>query len=81
MELGYVGDREATCATLMDDWLRTGDLCYIDKEGFLYVVDRLKELIKYKGYQVIYPALPTVLLNQFTINYCQNSTTYPTHFL
>ncbi|XP_062151580.1 4-coumarate--CoA ligase-like 9 isoform X2 [Alnus glutinosa] len=50
---GYVGDPEATCATIVaDGWLRTGDLCYIDKEGFLFVTDRLKELIKYKGYQV-----------------------------
>lgn len=50
---GYVGDRKATRETLVSDgWLRTGDLCYIDGEGFLYVVDRLKELIKYKGYQV-----------------------------
>ncbi|KAJ8750102.1 hypothetical protein K2173_014017 [Erythroxylum novogranatense] len=50
---GYVGDPEATSATLVSDgWLRTGDLCYIDEEGFLFVVDRLKELIKYKGYQV-----------------------------
>uniref|UniRef100_A0A7N2QZP5 AMP-binding enzyme C-terminal domain-containing protein n=1 Tax=Quercus lobata TaxID=97700 RepID=A0A7N2QZP5_QUELO len=49
----YVGDPEATSATLVaDGWLRTGDLCYIDEEGFLYVVDRLNELIKCKGYQV-----------------------------
>lgn len=50
---GYIGNQEANRTTLLSDgWLRTGDLCYIDEEGYLYVVDRLKELIKYKGYQV-----------------------------
>ncbi|XP_007031778.2 PREDICTED: 4-coumarate--CoA ligase-like 9 [Theobroma cacao] len=50
---GYAADPEATAATLVaDGWLRTGDLCYVDEEGFMFVVDRLKELIKYKGYQV-----------------------------
>ncbi|KAG9447216.1 hypothetical protein H6P81_013344 [Aristolochia fimbriata] len=52
---GYVGD-DAAAATAMsidgEGWLRTGDLCYIDEDGFLFVVDRLKEVIKYKGYQV-----------------------------
>lgn len=51
---GYAGDDAATAATLNSEgWLKTGDLCYFDSEGLLYIVDRLKELIKYKGYQVI----------------------------
>ncbi|PWA74585.1 Phloem protein 2-like protein [Artemisia annua] len=33
-------------------WLRTGDLCYIDEDGFIFMVNKLKELIKYKGYQL-----------------------------
>lgn len=50
---GYIGDREATSEILNSEgWLKTGDSCYIDDDGFLFVVDRLKELIKYKGYQV-----------------------------
>lgn len=50
---GYVDDKEVVDTTVdSDGWFRTGDLCYFDNEGFLFVVDRLKELIKYKGYQV-----------------------------
>nr|XP_010912839.1 4-coumarate--CoA ligase-like 5 isoform X1 [Elaeis guineensis] len=50
---GYIGDQEAASEILNSEgWLKTGDLCYIDDDGFLFVVDRLKELIKYKGYQV-----------------------------
>lgn len=49
-----MGDEKATAETLdAEGWLKTGDICYFDSEGFLYVVDRLKELIKYKAYQVI----------------------------
>lgn len=49
----YFGNEEATAATLdKDGWLRTGDLGYFDENGFLYIVDRIKELIRHNGYQV-----------------------------
>ena len=49
---GYFQDPEATAQTLVDGWLRTGDLGKKDEEGYAFIVDRLKELIKCKGFQV-----------------------------
>ncbi|GMI95188.1 hypothetical protein like AT5G63380 [Hibiscus trionum] len=61
---GYVGDEKATAETLdSEGWLKTGDICYFDSEGFLYIVDRLKELIKYKAYQVPPAELEHLLLS------------------
>ncbi|CAN1781950.1 Peroxisomal OPC-8:0-CoA ligase 1 [Linum perenne] len=63
MLAGYFSNAEATSSTLdSEGWLRTGDLCYIDEDGFIFVVDRLKELIKYKGYQVPPAELEALLL-------------------
>ncbi|KAL6649151.1 hypothetical protein ACP70R_013375 [Stipagrostis hirtigluma subsp. patula] len=60
---GYFKNTEATQSTITPDgWLKTGDLCYIDEDGYLFVVDRLKELIKYKGYQVPPAELEALLL-------------------
>jgi acyl-coenzyme A synthetase/AMP-(fatty) acid ligase len=60
---GYLDDPEATAATIVQDgWLRTGDIVRIDETGVFWVVDRLKELIKYKGYQVAPAELEAVLL-------------------
>jgi acyl-CoA synthetase (AMP-forming)/AMP-acid ligase II len=60
---GYLNNREATAATVDDDgWLHTGDIGIVDEDGFLEVTDRLKELIKVKGYQVAPAELEGLLL-------------------
>lgn len=60
---GYLGRPEDTDTMIdRDGWLHTGDIGRLDARGYLYVVDRLKELIKYKGYQVPPAELEAVLL-------------------
>ncbi|XP_077227274.1 4-coumarate--CoA ligase-like 9 [Tasmannia lanceolata] len=62
MMKGYIGDDDATASTLdSEGWMKTGDLCYFDHDGFLFIADRLKELIKYKAYQVPPAELEQVL--------------------
>jgi acyl-CoA synthetase (AMP-forming)/AMP-acid ligase II len=61
---GYLNNPAATSETLVEDgWLRTGDIGRIDENGFFFIVDRLKELIKYKGYQVPPAELEAVLVS------------------
>ncbi|BBX17555.1 4-coumarate--CoA ligase family protein [Mycolicibacterium duvalii] len=60
---GYLNNEEATRAIIdAQGWLHTGDLAQVDAHGCVYIVDRLKELIKYKGYQVPPAELEAVLL-------------------
>jgi acyl-CoA synthetase (AMP-forming)/AMP-acid ligase II len=61
---GYLNNPEATASTVDGEgWLHTGDVAIIDDNGCYTVVDRVKELIKYKGYQVAPAELEAVLLN------------------
>ncbi len=60
---GYLNNAEATAHTLdAEGWLRTGDIGMVDADGYLTIVDRLKELIKVKGYQVAPAELEALLL-------------------
>ncbi|HEX3211127.1 MAG TPA: 4-coumarate--CoA ligase family protein [Actinomycetota bacterium] len=61
---GYLNQPEATAAMLdPDGWLHTGDLGTVDEHGYVFIVDRVKELIKYKGLQVAPAELEAVLLS------------------
>ncbi|MEV0372308.1 4-coumarate--CoA ligase family protein [Streptomyces sp. NPDC050636] len=65
---GYLGRPTETAAMIdADGWLRTGDIGHTDGDGWLYVVDRAKELIKYKGYQVAPADLEALLLTHDAI--------------
>ena len=60
---GYLNRPDATANTITEDgWLRSGDIGYMDEDGFMFIVDRLKELIKYKGFQVAPAELEALLL-------------------
>jgi acyl-CoA synthetase (AMP-forming)/AMP-acid ligase II len=60
---GYFNRQDATSATVDDEgWLHTGDIGHADADGDFFIVDRLKELIKYKGCQVAPAELEAVLL-------------------
>ncbi|REH22616.1 MULTISPECIES: 4-coumarate--CoA ligase family protein [unclassified Streptomyces] len=60
---GYLGRPDATAAMIDEEgWLHTGDVGHVDADGWLFVVDRVKELIKYKGFQVAPAELEAHLL-------------------
>src|SRR5262245_16530361 len=60
---GYLNNEVATAATIDDDgWLHTGDIGHVDADGYWYIVDRVKELIKVKGFQVPPAELEALLL-------------------
>ncbi|CAD5323717.1 unnamed protein product [Arabidopsis thaliana] len=66
---GYLNDPLATASTIdKDGWLHTGDVGFIDDDDELFIVDRLKELIKYKGFQVAPAELESLLIGHPEIN-------------
>ena len=60
---GYLNQPEETAACLdREGWYHTGDVGYVDPDGFFFIVDRTKELIKYKGLQVAPAELEALLI-------------------
>jgi long-chain acyl-CoA synthetase len=58
---GYWNKPEETAKALKDGWLHSGDIGRLDEDGYLYIVDRIKDMIKYKGYNVFARNLEEVL--------------------
>lgn len=68
---GYLNQPGISSETIdPEGWLKTGDIGYVTEDGFLYVVDRLKELIKVKGYQVPPAELEDLLLAHPEVKDC-----------
>lgn len=68
---GYYHDPQATAATLLDGWLRTGDLGELDADGFLYVRGRMKAVIVTSGGKKIYPEeIETELMHSALVAEC-----------
>ena len=66
---GYLNNPEATATTLdSDGWLHTGDVAIIDEDHHMTIVDRVKELIKYNGFQVPPAELEALLITHPEVN-------------
>ena len=86
---GYLNNESATRECLdADGWLHTGDIGHIDSDGHLFVVDRLRELIKVKGFQVAprnlkrcYSRTPPLLMRQLSGGRMIVRAKFPPHLL
>ncbi|CRK87334.1 CLUMA_CG001136, isoform A [Clunio marinus] len=61
--LGYLHEPEMTKQGIKDGWIHSGDIGYFDEDGFLYVVDRIKDMLKFNSFQV-YPSELETIVNE-----------------
>ncbi|MCL2359775.1 MAG: long-chain fatty acid--CoA ligase [Nitrososphaerota archaeon] len=67
---GYWHRPDETACVLCDGWLLTGDIAYVDKDGYFYIVDRKKDLIKHKGYSIYPRELEDILHEHPAVKLC-----------
>ena len=68
--LGYWKSPDATAAVLRDGWYWSGDIVRVDEDGFYYVVDRRKEMIKYRGFSIAPAEVERVMLEHPAVGDC-----------
>ncbi len=68
--LGYWKEPQATAAVLRDGWYFSGDIVRTDADGFYYVIDRSKEMIKYKGFPIAPAEVESLLLEHRAVRDC-----------
>jgi long-chain acyl-CoA synthetase len=68
--MGYWKMPEETCSVLRNGWLYTGDIGKMDEDGYFYITDRKKDLIKYKGYSVYPREIEDVLYEHPAVKLC-----------
>ena len=76
--LGYYDDAEATEAAFMDGWLRTGDVGYMDEDGYVFLVDRIKDLIICSGFNVYPRTIEEALMRRIRRSRRTTSSACPT---
>ena len=67
---GYWNAPEETARALRNGWLYTGDIGHVDEDGYIYIVDRKKEMIKYKSFSIAPAELEAVLLEHPDVEDC-----------
>ena len=67
---GYWQRPEETALVLRDGWLLTGDIAHMDEDGYFYITDRKKDLIKYKDYSVYPRELEDILYEHPAVKLC-----------
>jgi long-chain acyl-CoA synthetase len=67
---GYWKHPEDTQLALRDGWLYTGDIARMDEEGYVFILDRKKEMIKYRGYQIAPAELEAILMEHPAVQDC-----------
>jgi long-chain acyl-CoA synthetase len=68
--LGYFGNADASADAFIDGWLRTGDVGYVDEDGYVFLVDRIKDLIISSGFNVYPRTIEEALLVNPAVDEC-----------